>query len=50
MHRENNTTQDAVNRATEKLVVEINEFLTVLFANSSSDEERQILSKIKKEG
>ena len=41
------TTQEGVNLELRKLVVEINEFLTVLYAHSTSPTEREILKKIK---
>ncbi len=36
-------TQDGVNHYLQRLVVEINEFITVLYSNTTSPEEREIL-------
>lgn len=40
-------TQEGVNHHLQRLVVEINEFITVLYSNTTCPEEREILSEIK---
>lgn len=40
-------TQEGVNHALRRLVVEINEFITVLYSNTTAPEEREILSGLK---
>ena len=40
-------TQEGVNHALRRLVVEINEFITVLYSNTTAPEEREILSDLK---
>lgn len=40
-------TQDGINHVLKRLVVEINEFITVLYSNTTAPEEREILNNIK---
>lgn len=40
-------TQEGVNHSLRRLVVEINEFITVLYSNTTAPEEREILRDIK---
>ncbi len=40
-------TQDGVNHYLQRLVVEINEFITVLYSNTTAPEEREILSGLR---
>lgn len=40
-------TQEGVNHSLQRLVVEINEFITVLYSNTTAPEEREILKNIK---
>ncbi len=40
-------TQDGVNHYLRRLVVEINEFITVLYSNTAAPEERKILSDLR---
>lgn len=40
-------TQEGVNHFLQRLVVEINEFITVLYSNTTAPEEREILKNIK---
>lgn len=45
--QQHKTTQDGVNHYLHRLVVEINDFLTMLYANTTAPEEREILKDIK---
>ena len=44
---EHKITQHGVNHYLQRLVVEINEFITVLYSNTTAPEEREILNNIK---
>jgi len=44
---EHKITQNGVNHYLQRLVVEINEFITVLYSNTTAPEEREILNNIK---
>lgn len=45
--KQHKITQEGVNHSLRRLVVEINEFITVLYSNTTAPEERKILSGLK---